>query len=252
MCNAWNHPPGCNCGWGGDTDGGGHNASDSAKGLGIPSNAQTYQIKCMWCSEKVFDRTNGYGDSVLFDKLKYPWQIHECWKKYKQEQSDKFRAASIANSTQQKLIVLASYVQKFCFPPYEYSVAHEMSISVEQLRASYGDLYYLDDTYALKIREDKDVHLEQVRQQFNQRIEQSKQQKSKEKEAKQEIIEIKKHRKLEDKPRTKKRRINSGAFQNKVTLSPKITCPYCQVILDKQTMGKHLFEQHYRRSYKNI
>ena len=31
------------------------------------------------CGKEVFAHTNGYGDFVLFDRLGWPWQIHECY-----------------------------------------------------------------------------------------------------------------------------------------------------------------------------
>jgi hypothetical protein len=42
----------------------------------------TWKTKCFLrstCIETVFAHTNGYGDFVLFDKLGWPWPIHECY-----------------------------------------------------------------------------------------------------------------------------------------------------------------------------
>jgi hypothetical protein len=133
MCNAWNHPPGCNCGWGGDTGGKGSNLNGSSSEAEIISGAETSRIKCWWCGEEVFYHTNGCGDSVLFDRLGYPWYLHECWKKHKQEQSRKFCSANSADSTKQRFVLLTSYVQRFRFAPDEYSIAREMGITEEQL-----------------------------------------------------------------------------------------------------------------------
>ena len=31
------------------------------------------------CGKRVFAHTNGFGDFVLFDKLGWPWQVHDCY-----------------------------------------------------------------------------------------------------------------------------------------------------------------------------
>ena len=89
MCNAWNHSPGCTCGWGGVWYGstgvgglGGLSTFSSSIRSGDPS---TRLISCWWCGASVYYHSNGYGDSVLFDSLGYPWQIHECWQRHKDE-----------------------------------------------------------------------------------------------------------------------------------------------------------------------
>src|SRR5690606_8079780 len=43
----------------------------------------TRKTKCWWCGEEVFYHSNGFGDSVLFDELGWPWVIHPCWESYR-------------------------------------------------------------------------------------------------------------------------------------------------------------------------
>lgn len=105
MCNAWNHAPGCNCGWGGGNNGGGFGSTLSslirqsnlsqfisptlsAGKLAVRNQptvireAETRPTTCWWCDAKVFYHTNGYGDCVLFDSLDTPWVVHRCWADY--------------------------------------------------------------------------------------------------------------------------------------------------------------------------
>jgi hypothetical protein len=119
MCNAWNHSPGCRCGWGGEgsSGNGGWNTStsgwiNSSGSSGNFSNnilqviknkfrpyhsdtchfdriiqerenkPKTYKTNCWYCGDEVFYHTNGYGDCVLFDSLGHPWEIHQCWADY--------------------------------------------------------------------------------------------------------------------------------------------------------------------------
>ncbi len=107
MCNAHNHSYGCTCGFGGEGHSG-HRwsdltnsspdsgrvsftskmaAGDSSKEK--ESDHRTYTIPCWWCKAQVFYHTNGYGDSVLFDRLGYPWQVHECWELYREVRKDR-------------------------------------------------------------------------------------------------------------------------------------------------------------------
>lgn len=99
-CNAWNHPPGCNCGWGGDTGGGGwqggsHGAASSvrhvpsADGLIWKSDRQPSHnsfvnpnAKCPVCGQAVFFYRSPFGGQVFFDELGPPWPKHPCTDSY--------------------------------------------------------------------------------------------------------------------------------------------------------------------------
>ncbi|HIK14190.1 MAG TPA: hypothetical protein IGS53_02645 [Leptolyngbyaceae cyanobacterium M33_DOE_097] len=97
MCNAWNHSPECNCGWGGawygNTGGGGWGGGNTGGGVWGGSfsyaighgDPETRLISCWWCGAAVYYHSNGWGDSVLFDGLGKPWPVHECWQKYKND-----------------------------------------------------------------------------------------------------------------------------------------------------------------------
>lgn len=103
MCNSWNHPPGCTCGWGGD----GHRGSG---GTGIGRGGAlggSVQISCATANPNVFSSTvgvsallpHGYmnpnarcpvcnapvyffqsesGARVFFDDVGSPWPKHPC------------------------------------------------------------------------------------------------------------------------------------------------------------------------------
>jgi len=90
MCNAWNHPPGCTCGWGGE----GH-AGSSSGGWGYTTPTPTYRpgitrewrerdftrpSKCPECGAAVFFIRHN-GGSVWVDELGWPWPKHACFDK---------------------------------------------------------------------------------------------------------------------------------------------------------------------------
>ena len=75
-CNAWNHPPNCNCGWGG-----------VFHGLGLTSGSHYWQksdsytnpnASCPRCRAKVFYYESPYGGKVYFDQMGPPWPKHPC------------------------------------------------------------------------------------------------------------------------------------------------------------------------------
>lgn len=90
MCNAWNHAPGCTCGWGGV----GHlgirgpgTYSPYAIGSsysGVPPIKHTFEsfvnpnARCPVCGEPVFFYQSPYGGRVFFDELGPPWPKHPC------------------------------------------------------------------------------------------------------------------------------------------------------------------------------
>jgi hypothetical protein len=77
MCNAFNHSPDCDCGFGGDTGGGGgwqpvssiwpHRHEDF-----------THPTTCPRCGRPVFFVRHN-GGSVWFDELGPPWDKHPCF-----------------------------------------------------------------------------------------------------------------------------------------------------------------------------
>lgn len=79
MCNGWNHPANCSCGFGGDTGGGGRGGSGSFRfdGWRYESyvNPNAY---CPVCGVPVFFYQSPYGGRVFFDELGPPWPKHPC------------------------------------------------------------------------------------------------------------------------------------------------------------------------------
>jgi hypothetical protein len=88
----YNHYPWCTCGWCSGGNGGGGWATSISSFVNISSQettfideereAKTHLTTCWWCGETVFYHTNGNGDSVLFDSLGWPWEVHSCWADY--------------------------------------------------------------------------------------------------------------------------------------------------------------------------
>ncbi|MHC0068196.1 hypothetical protein ACWATR_35920 [Nostoc sp. UIC 10890] len=159
MCNAWNHSPSCNCGWGGGSYGSRGRVSTSLSNsiANEIKDAETYPTTCWWCGETVFYHTNGFGDSVLFDSLGSPWRVHSCWKNYwdkeRFQRQDKKHSNTVENSVilrtldgkQKKRLILAGAIQsvsktQFCVT--EEQVANRLGISLENLRAGYSHLYF--------------------------------------------------------------------------------------------------------------
>jgi hypothetical protein len=98
MCNAWNHPPGCTCGFGGEGHlGGGGDVHSAAwfamRGYTLPSSAprdSTWRYlddycrptKCPRCDAEVFFIRHN-GGSVWVDELGWPWPKHSCFDEVK-------------------------------------------------------------------------------------------------------------------------------------------------------------------------
>lgn len=100
-CNGHNHPPGCDCGWGGDTGGSG-GFSGIYKELFTNAPAPSHQIsppaspriasdgrwhavgnggpnaKCPVCGQAVYFVRTENGGRVFFDELGPPWPKHPC------------------------------------------------------------------------------------------------------------------------------------------------------------------------------
>lgn len=88
MCNAWNHPPGCTCGWGGEghLGGGGYNNSPGSDLFAKSVHQfrhlyETYvnpNARCPVCGKAVYFYQSPYGGRVFFDDLGPPWPKHPC------------------------------------------------------------------------------------------------------------------------------------------------------------------------------
>jgi len=99
VCNAWNHDPGCTCGFGGEghLGGGGWRGGSYSGSVASTATRQTawshwsighartdlgepftHPTKCPVCGAAIFFHTNGNGDAVFFDDLGWPWPKHGC------------------------------------------------------------------------------------------------------------------------------------------------------------------------------
>ncbi len=83
MCNAWNHPPSCMCGWGGEGHAG-RRTSSSSDNHWVPPINLSYEsftnpnASCPVCGSPVFFYRSPEGGSVFFDELGPPWPKHPC------------------------------------------------------------------------------------------------------------------------------------------------------------------------------
>jgi len=91
VCNAHNHYPGCNCGWGGGLSGGRpwqYPPSTYSGAVPLPAwlksvtpHIDSYtnpNASCPVCGENVFFYQSPYGGRVYFDELGPPWPKHPC------------------------------------------------------------------------------------------------------------------------------------------------------------------------------
>jgi hypothetical protein len=91
MCNAWNHSPGCTCGWGGvghlgrrDPGTYTHHGDASPSYWWVPPIHAAYEsyvnpnASCPVCGVAVFFYQSPNGGRVFFDELGPPWPKHPC------------------------------------------------------------------------------------------------------------------------------------------------------------------------------
>lgn len=83
-CNAWNHPPSCDCGWGGVNYGGARGAFVRSPVVtsGVwrePPARETRPSTCPHCGADVFFFRDENGGATFFDKLGTPWPKHPCF-----------------------------------------------------------------------------------------------------------------------------------------------------------------------------
>ena len=83
MCNAWNHPPSCSCGWGGEGHAG-KRSPLSRYDAWVPPLQPAYESftrpnsSCPVCGDPVFFYQSPTGGRVFFDELGPPWPKHPC------------------------------------------------------------------------------------------------------------------------------------------------------------------------------
>lgn len=93
MCNAWNHPMDCTCGWGGEGHLGrrtaGYSAPAASWSIRNSSGRLAYPSACWWCGAQVFFYRNESGGCALFDHPGWPWPLHSCWEEYREQTLDR-------------------------------------------------------------------------------------------------------------------------------------------------------------------
>jgi hypothetical protein len=87
-CNAWNHPPNCDCGWGG-----------VFYGFEVKTERYYWQVSdsytnpnatCPICRAKVFYYESPFGGKVYFDHMGPPWPKHPCMDLHQAKTQTKF------------------------------------------------------------------------------------------------------------------------------------------------------------------
>lgn len=83
MCNAWNHPPECRCGWGGEGHAGKRQVGSSYNQWVPPLDLSRESFtrpnaSCPVCGASVFFYQSPDGGRVFFDDLGPPWPKHPC------------------------------------------------------------------------------------------------------------------------------------------------------------------------------
>jgi hypothetical protein len=81
MCNAYNHPTGCTCGWGGPGHRGRRESAPGGSQTFVAPSFQSYvnpHARCPECGLPVFFYQSENGGRVFFDELGPPWPKHPC------------------------------------------------------------------------------------------------------------------------------------------------------------------------------
>ena len=79
MCNAWNHLPGCTCGWGGEN----HMSFGALKSKNgdyhwTLTRSFCTPTQCKYCSKEIYFIHHN-GGCACFESLGYPWPKHACY-----------------------------------------------------------------------------------------------------------------------------------------------------------------------------
>ena len=121
--------------------------------------------------KQFFYHTNGFGDSVLFDSLGSPWEVHSCWKNYWNQERSQRPGREHSNSVENSLILQTSdieqrnrliftgaikHLRKTQILITEIQVANYLGFSLEIFREIFFHLYFyssrLGNTYVIRMR----------------------------------------------------------------------------------------------------
>jgi hypothetical protein len=90
MCNAWNHPSDCTCGWGGDGHLGisGTGVLNDYSDFKIDNDAKCNSTECPKCGAEVYFVKHNGGSVWLDPPLAPPWYKHPCFENMQSEESN--------------------------------------------------------------------------------------------------------------------------------------------------------------------
>jgi DnaJ C terminal domain len=175
----YNHKPWCECGWcvkeSGQTDT--FSISNFYNSILTPrvltttqaGRSRTYPTKCPWqCGEAVYYHSNGYGDSVYFDWLGSPWQIHSCFESYWEQERERKKLLGLSPEHQHIMSpnvdererrgrLLRGAIDSIEGYAAEEAIASSMGFfSKIELRKYYGELYrpveFSEDSWSKEVR----------------------------------------------------------------------------------------------------
>lgn len=106
MCNAWNHPINCRCGWGGDghLGGPGYRSQQASVSPAVHFNFRslhaytTPNARCPVCNQRVYFYQSPFGGKVFFDALGGDWPKHPCTDKFTKSRPSSFAAPQTAHN----------------------------------------------------------------------------------------------------------------------------------------------------------
>jgi len=151
-----------------DLDGGRHQCRSTKmeaqqhqnnRSLTSASSVETYLTRCPWCRDHVYYHTNGNGDSVYFDRLGYPWQVHPCWQQQWKTREDRTRVLQklgvVHRRMHQQRLMLLGAIHRICganlgeagkYPVSDTTVARKLGLPLEQFKQEFGHLYIASKT----------------------------------------------------------------------------------------------------------
>lgn len=154
MCNAWNHPVGCRCGWGGKGHAGRtYGATSSARSFGAVANLRyrelfdaytTPKARCPVCGAKVFFYQSEAGGRVYFDELGPPWPKHPCTDS-SGHKSTKALSTTVTSEWQPLLIESFAKVAKYahCYAVSAHTVSGHIAFYVRSSRVKLRAPFYI-------------------------------------------------------------------------------------------------------------
>ena len=133
MCNAWNHPIGCRCGWGGEGHlGRNHGAENRVRPFAALARERyqdlldahtTPNARCPVCGTRVFFYQSEAGGRVYFDELGPPWPKHSCTDRSAKPSLQKLTAAAPG---QWQPLLIESFAKAPTYP-HCYAVSGHMT-----------------------------------------------------------------------------------------------------------------------------